>query len=548
MTTQVFITRRWSTATLALALADAAGGCHGGELVFGGKSASEASAGQGGETGGVGSGGDLAWAGRTGFAGADSTGSAGVFSSNPAGSGGAGGAPESGAAGSPPTPATIQLVISGQDDYWKTDATWTEVGSEPADVIVDDSSEAQIWEGFGGAFSERGWDCLTTRSLRDEAMALLFGSDGCRLAWGRIPIGANDYAMDRYTLDETVDDYSMSHFSLERDRQRLVPYVQAALAVKPDIRFWAVPWTPPTWMKTRQRTGNTASPFDGGSMIDDDAVLSAYARYFVKFIQAYAKEGIPIDVVAPQNEPSYSQDYPSCVWTAALYTKFVGRYLGPAFDDAGVTTQLMLGTMSNKKVDPATIDSVMADAAARGYVSIVGLQWGMLDVIANVRSKGLPMWQTEHQCGNYPWEESTYRPTAPNDHAYGVESWGLIRNWIKAGVSAYNAWHMVLDQVGARIDATQQWAQNSLLVVDGSQLIKTPTYYVFRHLSQFVVPGAKVVGTTGGDALAFKNPDGSIVTVMYNRGTAKKSVVLVGRRKLQFELPGNGWATVSYAP
>ena len=549
MTTQVFIARRWSTVTLALALADAAGGCHGGEVVFGGRSASEASAGQGGETGSAGSGGDLAWAGagRTGLAGAVPTGSAGVSSGNPAGSGG-GGVPETGAAGSPPAPATIHLVTSAQGAYWKTDATWTEVESEPADVIVDENSEAQMWEGFGGAFSERGWDSLTTRALQDEAVALLFGSDGCRFVWGRIPVGANDYAMDRYTLDEVVDDYSMSHFSIERDRQRLIPYIEAALAIRRDIRFWANPWTPPTWMKIGQKAGSTPSSFDGGRMRDDDEILAAYAQYFVKFIQAYAEEGIQIEVVAPQNEPSYEQNYPSCLWTAGLYTKFVGEYLGPAFDTAGISTQIMLGTMSNGKGDPATIDSVMADPAARGYVTIIGLQWGMLDVIANVRSTGLPIWQTEHECGNYPWEVSTYRQTAPNDHAYGVESWGLIRDWIKAGVSAYNAWNMVLDRMSARIDTAQQWAQNSLLVVDGGKLTKTPAYYVFRHLSQFVVPGAKVVRTTGGDALAFENPDGGLVTVMYNAGKAKKTVVLVGGKRLQFDLPGNGWATVNCGP
>jgi glucosylceramidase len=541
MATQVLITRRRSTVALALALADMVVGCHGGELVFGSSSNGDPSAGRGGESG---SGGALVWAGA-GSAGAVPTGSAGFFSSNPAGGGGGGGAPETGAAGSPPTPATIRLVTSEPNAYWKTDATWTEVDGEPADVIVDDSSEAQVWEGFGGAFSERGWDCLTTQALRDEAMTLLFGGEGCRLAWGRIPIGANDYAMDRYTLDEVVGDYSMSHFSIERDRQRLVPYVQAALAVKPDIRFWANPWTPPTWMKSR---GSSSSPFDGGSMTDDDAILAAYAQYFVKFIQAYAEQGIQIDVVAPQNEPSNSQDYPSCVWTAGLYTKFVGQYLGPALEAAGVSTRLMLGMMSDRTADLSIVDRVMADSDARGYVEIIGLQWDMLDVIANVRSRGLPMWQTEHQCGNYPWKASTYQQTAPNDHAYGVESWGLIRDWIKAGVSGYNAWNMVLDREGARIEGTQPWAQNSLLVVDEGTLIKTPAYYVFRHLSQFVAPGARVVGTTGGDALAFKNPDGSLVVAMYNAGTAKKTVVLVGNRKLQLDLPGHGWATLNCEP
>lgn len=126
--------------------------------------------------------------------------------------------------------------------------------------------------------------------------------------------------------------------------------------------------------------------------------------------------------------------------------------------------------------------------------------------VAGAKHYDLPVWQTEHRCGNYPWMTPFDAAMAPNDDAYAVESWGLIRDWIKAGVTAYSAWNMVLDTVGVGIDSTRVWPQDALLVVDSSakSLIVTPTYYVFRHLSQFVAPGAKVVATSGGDALAFK--------------------------------------------
>jgi glucosylceramidase len=106
---------------------------------------------------------------------------------------------------------------------------------------------------------------------------------------------------------------------------------------------------------------------------------------------------------------------------------------------------------------------------------------------------------------------------------------------------------MVLDTLGTNLNKTKPWHQNALLVVDrnAKTLIKTPAYYVFRHLSQYVEPGATVVGTTGGDALAFKNGDRYVV-VMYNEGAAKQAVVAVGGEKLQFAMPANGWATVVY--
>jgi glucosylceramidase len=143
----------------------------------------------------------------------------------------------------------------------------------------------------------------------------------------------------------------------------------------------------------------------------------------------------------------------------------------------------------------------------------------------------------------------TYVEPAPNDQSYGVETWDYIRNAItKGGVTAYNAWNMVLDSGGKGNDMVRQWSQDSLLVVSGGKLTLTPAFHVFRHFGQFVVPGAKVVTTTGGDAVAFKNPDGSIITVIYNSGGAKTEIVAVGGKKLQFMMPGNGWATVNYVP
>jgi len=107
-------------------------------------------------------------------------------------------------------------------------------------------------------------------------------------------------------------------------------------------------------------------------------------------------------------------------------------------------------------------------------------------------------------------------------------------------------WNMVLDTVGASIDTTRVWPQNALLTVDPATraLNVTPTYYVFRHLSQFVAPGAKVVATSGGDAVAFKNPDGSLISVLFNSGPAKTMIVAAAGKKLEFAMPSNGWATV----
>jgi glucosylceramidase len=137
---------------------------------------------------------------------------------------------------------------------------------------------------------------------------------------------------------------------------------------------------------------------------------------------------------------------------------------------------------------------------------------------------------------------------APNDYAYGVESWGLIRDWLKTSVSSYSAWNMVLDQLGLGNDSVRVWPQDSLLVVNTSTglLTITPAYYVFRHIFQYVQPGATRIGTSGAlDTLAFENPDGSAVTILYNSGTsAAQTILAVGTTKLQFTVPASGFAIV----
>jgi glucosylceramidase len=296
-------------------------------------------------------------------------------------------------------------------------------------------------------------------------------------------------------------------------------------------------------------------------MKSDTNILAAYAQYFVKFVDGYKEKGINIEIVSPQNEPGYLQNYPSCLWDATTYTTFIRDHLGPAMMAKGVG--VMLGTMSNAgdtvdgmaRQDLDIANAVLADNAAKAFLTVGGAQWGVLGRINSGSKMGdLPIWATEHKCGNYPWNPSGYpaynSTQAPNDLAYGVESWGYIRDAIKNGnVTSYSAWNMVLDKLGLGNDLSRDWKQNALLVVDGGQIKPTPYYYVFRHFAQYVAVGAKVVGVSGGDAVAFKNPDGTIVAVMYNSGAANANYgVAMGGKTFTFAMPQAGWATLKYKP
>ncbi|MEI9938652.1 MAG: glycoside hydrolase family 30 beta sandwich domain-containing protein [Pseudomonadota bacterium] len=520
----------------------------------------------------------------TGSGGApDGTAGAGVGGANPGGAGAAGNSPAAGAGGAPITVNLPPVITSscssgtcsgGAGMTFTTDGTVTD-STAAAIVTVADTVIVPKWDGFGAAFNEIGWNVLTTPDMQNAAIKLLFSAtDGANFAWGRIPMGASDYATSRYTPEDNAGadpapnssestrpakDTGLANFSLSRDMTKLIPFIKAAQAVKSDIHFWASPWTPPIWMKTGYagKTGTAAtkpSYYDGGSMSSDAAILTAYAQYYSKFVTGYKDQGINIELVSPQNEPGYEQNYPSCLWDKATYTSWVGTYLGPAMKTLGV--RVMLGTLSNNgdggRKDTDISSAVLADATAKGMVSVVGVQWGVLDaVVGGTTFSGLPIWATEHRCGNYPWMTDSYNKTqAPNDLAYGVESWGYIRDAITKGkVTSYSAWNMVLDKSGLGNDTTRDWKQDALLVADGGKVTPTAAYYVFRHFSQYVAPNAAVLTATGGDAVAFKNPDGSYVVVMYNSGAANPNyVVAVGGKKVQFAMPAAGWATVKVKP
>jgi len=548
-----------SSQTPGQAGSGAGGGAHAGAGAVGASGAGTSTAGASGAgtstAGASGAGTSTAGASGAGVGASGASaaaGSPGTTAGTSAGGNGAAGVGQAGgssAAGGGSVSLNLPDVVTSADGaFWKT-GTLTPASSGTADVTADDTSLKQRWDGFGGTFNEAGWDALSVLSDSDRALALsyLFDSaNGANFAYGRLPIGASDYALARYTLDDSANDYTMANFTIAQDKKLLIPYIKAALAIKPGIHLWASPWSPPGWMKDN-------NSIDAGNMKDDDKVLTAFALYLEKFVQAYAAEGLKIEAVHPQNEPGYTNPYPSCGWTGALYIKFIRDYLGPLFAKDNVPAEIWCGTMSNQ-TDGTIATNLASDAKAMSYVKGFGLQWNTKGSISSLKSKNVPIMQTEHKCGNYDfatdyWSQSSYNASKPpNDYAYGVESWKNIKDWIVAGVNSYSAWNMVLDTLGTNLNASKPWHQDALLTVDRStkKLTATPAYYVFRHLSYFVAPKATVIGTTGGDALAFKNPDGAIVVVMYNSGAAKKAIVSLGGTKLQFDLPANGWATIHH--
>jgi glucosylceramidase len=513
-----------------------AAGTSGTDSTIGGTSGISGAGGAGGAIGGTtGGASGISGTGGGGTSGTGVTGgTSGGGTSGTGVTGGAGGAGTGGVATVP------EFVTSGPNAYWNTTAQLTKVTSGTADLTVDENTTYQQWDGFGGTFNEMGWDALSVVSSEiPNAIKLLFdANDGANFVIGRIPIGASDYAMSWYTLDDTADDFSMASFSIARDQEKLIPYIKEVLKIKPDLYLWASPWAVPAWMK------------DGMNMKSDAQTQEAHALYLAKFVEEYAKEGITIKAIHPQNEPGYA----SVRWTQSLFVDYFKTYLGPKFAERNLTAEIWCGTMSKDPDDANIAKAVANDADCMQYVKGFGVQWNLQSSVATLAAKG-HVWQTEHRCGNYTfsapyWDQSRYDAAkAQNDHLYGEESWQLIRDWIVSGVNAYNAWNMVLDTVGKSLGG---WPQNALLVVDrtAQTLTATPAYYVFRHFSQYIAVGATRIGTSGSnDAVAFKNPDGSIIIEVYNKGdAAKDETVKVGSAFYQFSIPAHGWATLRVTP
>ncbi len=434
---------------------------------------------------------------------------------------------------------------------WKAAAlpAVTQASGGRFDVTVSPGEPLQSIEGFGGCFNEKGWVALSvlSKEKRAEALKALFDPvSGARFNICRVPIGASDYAVDRYTLDEARDDYTMENFSIERDRKYLIPYIKAAMQYRPDLKVWGSAWTPPTWMKTN-------GSFDAGSMRDDPRVYDAYALYLARFLEAYKKEGINAYGVAVQNEPKIDRNYPTCLWTSRQFLVFIRDHLGPLFKKLGSPGEIMLGTLQDGDYSdfPAV---VLGDKTANAFISSVGFQWDGLSSVAYTRMKwpDKKIMQTETECGNFYWKEG-FDPDKPqNDWAYGVYTWNKVKAFLGQGAGSYMLWNMVLDQEGKSIDAVQPWPQNAAIVVNtaSKSLTYTPLYYAFKHFSYFVEPGAVMIPVeTSGlweDVAAFKNPDGKVVVVMQNDTAGEKPLsIKIGDRAVSVRLAARSWTTLA---
>jgi glucosylceramidase len=389
----------------------------------------------------------------------------------------------------------------------------------------------QKMEGFGGCFNELGYRALSRLpgAKREALLSELFSPQGANFNVCRLPIGANDYSEDWYSLDETPGDYKLEHFSIARDKQRLIPYIREAQRFQPDMTLFATPWSPPTWMKD-------PPVYNWGKLISTPENLRTYAEYFVRFVQSYAKEGVTVRQVHVQNEPVANQKFPSCMWTGEELRSFIRDYLGPSLRRACPRTELWLGTINAPGCDYhrlifdkwATEDydyfanAVLSDEEALRYITGVSYQWGGKIAIQRTFESWWPrirLMQSENECGfgDNTWE-------------YALYVWTMLKHYIGNGAESYLYWNLVLEPMGR---STWGDPQNAMATVDPvtEDYTLNPDFYVMKSVSSVVRRGAfrlEMRGPWAADTLAFRNPDGSIALSVMNPFTEERILTFRG--------------------
>jgi O-glycosyl hydrolase len=440
------------------------------------------------------------------------------------------------------TDISARKWVVGQSDVpFRTKNT-----DNPLTIKIDDSVKYQKIQGFGAAMTDSSAWLINKLSTADRAklMQKLYDpSKGIGLSLIRTPMGATDFnASGNYSYDDMPagqTDPTLSVFSVRHDEKYIIPVLRQALAQNPSAKILANPWSPPGWMKT-------SDSMIGGTLKSDYA--STLADYFVKFIKAYDKAGVPISFITPQNEPMGTPSWPG-MFLSAYQESAVIQEIGQAFSANRISTKI-LAWDHNWDV-PSYPETIFSDPAASQYTA--GTGWHIYS--------GNPTYQTLVH-NDYPGKE-TYITEASGGVWQGDDETAFndaLGTWIIKGMrnwaNGVMLWNTALDpKLGPLNSDTNGIPMCRGLVTvdpDSGQVSYNVDYYALAHASRFVKPGAhRIYSNTFGEgsieSVAFLNPDGSKVVIAYNSGSAAKNFsVADGTQSFDYTLNAGDAVTFTY--
>ena len=450
---------------------------------------------------------------------------------------------------------TVEVWVSTSDEKKnltrETDVELSQVSDSayPYTITIDEDITCQKWIGCGACSNDASSFLMykkLPKETKDSLMRNLFSkSEGIGLDWLRHQMGSGDAAVINngwWTYDDMPkgqDDPELKHFSIDMEKDYILPTLKEALAINPSLKIIGCPWTPPAWMKT---SANDANPLTHGYV--QPKYYSSFANYFVRFIQEYAREGIPVYGISMQNEPlAETQPWQACGIPAVTQKELIKNHFIPAFRENNISAKLYVFD-HNWDNGWEFIWTLYHDTAVYNFVA--GSMWhhyGGLPSMMTLIHNAYPdkeIWFTE-AASTTTWEPVIFETFDTYKGSFQNCAYNLInipRNWSQTIM--YYQIAMDPDHGPAVFAPPTNYG---MVTIDPKKhsLEYRPEYYVLGHISKFVVPGAVRIESNQYDgemeSVAFKNPDGSIVLVVANRISEKDVRISLKGESFVYKLP-----------
>lgn len=404
--------------------------------------------------------------------------------------------------------------------------------STQASLFVDTAVQFQKIVGFGGAFTEAASVTLDKMppDRRKEILNAYFApGKGNAYTLCRTHINSCDFSTGNYAYGDVDGDMDLEHFRIDRDRQSLVPMIREARRLsRGKLKLVASPWSPPAWMKTNGQMNR------GGKLRPE--CRAAWAKYYARYIQEYAKEGIPIWGLTVQNEPEASQSWDSCLYTAEEERDFVKGFLGPALKNAGLDQVKLIIWDHNRDRMYERAKIVLDDPEAARYVWGVGFHWYCGDYFDNV--------QMTHDA--YPDKQLIFTEGCQEGGPH-TGSWDTGERYARSMIQDLNRWtvawvdwNMVLDETGGPNHVNNLCSAPILADTKSGEILYQSSYFYIGHFSRFIRPGARRVACAKTldalEATAFLNADGTVAVIGLNRSDKPLEFIL---KTKGFETPAS---------
>jgi glucosylceramidase len=408
-------------------------------------------------------------------------------------------------------------------------------------VFVDPTHTFQTMLGIGGALTDASAETFAKlpKDKQQEILTAYYDKDkGIGYTLGRTNIHACDFSSDTYTY-VADGDKDLKSFNIDHDRKYRIPFIKQVIAAAGGkLTLFASPWSPPAWMKDNNDI------LHGGKL--QAAFRQPWANYYVKFINAYEKEGIPIWGLSVQNEPMAKQTWESCIYTADEERDFVRDYLGPTLQQAGLSSKKLIVWDHNRDLVYQRASTILSDPKAAKYIWGVGYHWYETWTGSDMQFENLHRVAETFPDKNLFFTEGCLGPFKYEK----MEDWSLGESYgysmigdFNSGTVGWTDWNVLLDETGG-----PNHVQNFCFApIHGDtrtgKVIYTNSYYYIGHFSKFIRPGAKRVATSANrDKLlttSFVNADGKLAVVVMNRSdeTIKYNLWIAGKAAEVTSLP-----------